>query len=516
VILKIARTHADRQRFALAQARAGRDPLRPPPSDVEPPFDTLGPGEVLNRLGRNVGALNKVADGLRDLPLSRWPKPEEVACVLAAAEVIARQARQMKRMVEDSKTRATSGKAKRRTGGERAGQTRKPFDPRFARRDVAAVGGVTAKNFRDLPRALSDTPPTEVQRESLLARLGALEAATVRLSAAIRWGGHDTTTGPSGVPGTYVVFFRLTRPKKRLTIGALGTFDFPAGTYAYLGSAFGAGGVRNRTGRHLTPGTKKKWNIDWLKPHCTPLAVWWTHDRRKVEFGWASILGALPGAGCPVKGFGAADNPDGNTHLVRFDELPSLAGFRRRARRYMPDHAGVHGVEIENWAGTGWPALPTGWCPTAATGVGRGASDPNDPTSLSSTPQAEWTSRGFPESDASESPDGTPAEQAGVEAGEWWAERKASGRELSRLANWVAELDLHAIDPFEPDHLMTQPYAPHELVYFALSPKREHGDRSAAKWFWEPLPGWEKSGKHDPKGQFVRGFVRGAVGGFPG
>jgi Uri superfamily endonuclease len=215
---------------------------------------------------------------------------------------------------------------------------------------------VTAKNIRDLPRALSDTPPTAAQGEALLSRLGALEAAALRLAAVINWRGHDNSTGPSGVQGTYVVFFRLTRPKKRLRIGALGTFDFPAGVYAYLGSAFGPGGVRKRTNRHLTRRSNERWNIDWLKPRCTPLAEWWTHDRRKVEFDWATMLAALPGADCPAEGFGAADNPDGNAHPFRFDELPSLAGFRRRVRAHTPDHARVHGVEIENWAGTGWPA----------------------------------------------------------------------------------------------------------------------------------------------------------------
>ena len=357
VVLKIARTHPDRQRFALAQARAGRNPLGPPPpAGVEPPFDTLGPGEVLNRLGRNTGALDKVADGLRDLPVEHWPEAEELAVLLGHAETVARRARLMKQIVKASESRAPDGKASHRTGGRWGHRERKPFDPRRARRDVAAVAGVTEKNYRDLPRTLADTPPTDAQRQALLARLGALEAAARRLAAVVRWREHDAAAGPSEVPGTYIVFFRLTRPMERLTIGALGTFDFPAGVYAYLGSAFGGGGVRTRTGRHLTRRSKEKWNIDWLKPYCAPVAVWWTHDRRKVEFAWADVLAALPGASFPAPGFGAADNAGAEAHLVRFDEVPSFGEFRRRVSVVVRDHAHVHRTGVEGWEGSGWAA----------------------------------------------------------------------------------------------------------------------------------------------------------------
>lgn len=354
-VLKIARTHPDRQRFALAQARGGRPPLERPPAGVESPFDTRGPGEVLNRLGRNAGALDKVADGLRDLAVDRWPDAESVAAILAAAEKIARQARQMKPLVRRSGPTESPRDAGAREGGQRRGRKRKPFDPRRARRDVAAAAGVTAKNLRDLPRALADTPPTAAQRAALLTRLRALEAAANRLAAVVRRRGHDPAAGPSGVPGTYVVFFRLARPAAGLRVGALGTFDFPPGTYAYLGSAFGGGGVRSRTGRHLTRQTPKKWNVDWLKPHCAPVAVWWTHDRRKVEFAWADVLAALPGASFPAKGFGAGDNKHAAAHLVRFDAVPAFDEFRRRVSAGVRDHAPVHQVAVENWAGTGWP-----------------------------------------------------------------------------------------------------------------------------------------------------------------
>ncbi len=47
-----------------------------------------------------------------------------------------------------------------------------------------------------------------------------------------------------------------------LTIGKLGTFDFPAGDYIYTGSA-----IRNmeaRISRHLSKNKPLKWHIDYL------------------------------------------------------------------------------------------------------------------------------------------------------------------------------------------------------------------------------------------------------------
>ena len=95
--------------------------------------------------------------------------------------------------------------------------------------------------------------------------------------------------------------------------------------------------------------------MDWLKPHCTPLEVWWTHDRRTVEFDWAGVLGSLPGASFPAKGFGAADNKKATAHLVRFGGVPSYAAFRRGVSALVPGHAAVHRVVVANWAGAGWP-----------------------------------------------------------------------------------------------------------------------------------------------------------------
>ena len=52
--------------------------------------------------------------------------------------------------------------------------------------------------------------------------------------------------------GNYILLLHLPTDEI-LTISKLGTFDFPAGWYAYAGSAFGPGGLVGRLRHHLQP-----------------------------------------------------------------------------------------------------------------------------------------------------------------------------------------------------------------------------------------------------------------------
>lgn len=296
VVMQIANTHAERQRYALAQVRTDRDPFAKPPG-IDPPFDTHGYAEVLGCKARTAGTLDAVADRLLFTPRANWPDED----------VLARLEADLKRIVTacrtDSKAvRAAGGRASERlprTPWKERGEPA-PFEAKAALWQVASVRGVTEKNARELPRVLRETPPTVAEGRAVLDRNRVLAESAKRFLGIIRAGEHDVQTGPSGVFGTYVTFFNLPKAATRLRVGDLGTFDFPAGCYAYLGSAFGGGGVRARTNRHLTTETPKGWNVDWLKPRCTPAAVWWTHERRHVEFDWADLLADLPGASCPA------------------------------------------------------------------------------------------------------------------------------------------------------------------------------------------------------------------------
>ncbi len=352
VVMQIANTHAERQRYALAQVRIDRDPFGKPPSGIDPPFDTHGYAEVHGRQARTAGTLDAIADRLLFTPRAKWPDDD----------VLARLEADLKRIVTACRT---DSKAVRAAGGRASDRMPRthwkersepaPFDAKAALWQLASVRGVAEKNARELPRVLREAPPTVTEGRAVLDRNRVLAESANRFLGIIRAGSHVGLTGPSGVFGTYVTFFRLPKAATRLRVGALGTFDFPAGWYAYLGSAFGGGGVRARTNRHLTTDTPKRWNIDWLKPRCTPAAVWWTHERRHVEFDWADLLAELPEASCPAARFGGNDNPSADAHLFRFDAVPSLAAFRRRVATAMPGHAPINEVVVKNWCGHGWP-----------------------------------------------------------------------------------------------------------------------------------------------------------------
>ena len=49
-------------------------------------------------------------------------------------------------------------------------------------------------------------------------------------------------------------------------MGALGRIELQAGTWLYVGSARGPGGLAARVGRHWRDGVPKHWHMDYLKP----------------------------------------------------------------------------------------------------------------------------------------------------------------------------------------------------------------------------------------------------------
>ncbi len=104
-----------------------------------------------------------------------------------------------------------------------------------------------------------------------------------------------------------------------LTIGKLGTFDFPAGSYAYAGSAFGPGGLRGRLKHHLSPITKPHWHIDYLRQSATVSEVCYTASDTRHEHGWAQMLLHLHGVIVPAPRFGASDCACA-AHLVRLPD----------------------------------------------------------------------------------------------------------------------------------------------------------------------------------------------------
>ena len=101
--------------------------------------------------------------------------------------------------------------------------------------------------------------------------------------------------------GTYVLVAFVAQ-MKRLEIGHLGAYDIVPGYYAYVGSAFGAGGLRARIGHHLESTASPHWHIDYLLGVAEPRRGL-VHEGRS-EAG--ASLGGIAGKG---SAFSCADSP---------------------------------------------------------------------------------------------------------------------------------------------------------------------------------------------------------------
>ena len=110
----------------------------------------------------------------------------------------------------------------------------------------------------------------------------------------------------SEAKGTYVLIVSVAH-MKRLEIGRLGTFDIVPGFYAYVGSAFGAGGLRARIGHHLESTAAPHWHIDYLLGIAEPIEVWFSTASQKLERHWAGLLEKAPNFRIPIARFGSSD-----------------------------------------------------------------------------------------------------------------------------------------------------------------------------------------------------------------
>src|SRR5439155_16582715 len=89
--------------------------------------------------------------------------------------------------------------------------------------------------------------------------------------------------------GTYILI-ALVLQMKRLKVGRLGTYDIIPGFYAYVGSAFGPGGLRARIYHHLESVAESHWHIEYLLGHAEPVEVWYVLSGRKLEQHLAELL----------------------------------------------------------------------------------------------------------------------------------------------------------------------------------------------------------------------------------
>lgn len=114
-------------------------------------------------------------------------------------------------------------------------------------------------------------------------------------------------------PGLYNLLIHL-EGRRRLHIGRLGLFDFPAGYYVYTGSAMN--GLEARIQRHLRKEKTLRWHIDYLlrfakvvEVHRYPFdgKTGGRQSQRLTECALSNAVANLPGCSRIVPRFGASD-----------------------------------------------------------------------------------------------------------------------------------------------------------------------------------------------------------------
>lgn len=123
-------------------------------------------------------------------------------------------------------------------------------------------------------------------------------------------------------PGIYHLLIYLEQSKK-IQIGKLGEFDFPAGYYVYTGSAMN--GLEKRIARHLREDKKLHWHIDYLLQHAKVIDVVYHSTDKPVECEYNEAVANLPNAQIIVPKFGSTDCDRCRSHLVYFSDRPVLA-----------------------------------------------------------------------------------------------------------------------------------------------------------------------------------------------
>ncbi|CAB1080186.1 hypothetical protein D1AOALGA4SA_7874 [Olavius algarvensis Delta 1 endosymbiont] len=138
-------------------------------------------------------------------------------------------------------------------------------------------------------------------------------------------------------PGTYTLVFRSS-VEKPIKIGKLGTLFVKSGYYAYVGSAFGPGGLKARINHHVNRSSRPHWHLDYLRPALSVCEIWYTYDQARREHQWATIHSQARNVVQPLPGFGSSDCRC-LSHLFFYRSKPSGTYFRRRIRSELNDHA---------------------------------------------------------------------------------------------------------------------------------------------------------------------------------
>ncbi|HDD34028.1 MAG TPA: GIY-YIG nuclease family protein [Thermofilaceae archaeon] len=116
------------------------------------------------------------------------------------------------------------------------------------------------------------------------------------------------------LPGTYALILELDCELEVEVGGRRGRLK--PGTYVYIGSALGAGGLKARVSRHCSKGKGVRWHIDQLTRRVTPSYVVYAVSNLRLECRLVRLLLEM-GFYSPIRGFGSTDCRSGcPSHLL--------------------------------------------------------------------------------------------------------------------------------------------------------------------------------------------------------
>jgi Uri superfamily endonuclease len=150
----------------------------------------------------------------------------------------------------------------------------------------------------------------------------------------------------SACKGSYILLVSLAKGST-IKAGSLPLSYFPAGSYAYVGSAMS--GFKPRLERHLRAGKKRHWHIDYLLERASITGIILCQTEARVECFIAQALSQqfehVPSFGssdcrCPSHLFLSADEHRmEQTILATVNSLP----IDKRIHRLRPDYSGEGG-----------------------------------------------------------------------------------------------------------------------------------------------------------------------------
>lgn len=139
--------------------------------------------------------------------------------------------------------------------------------------------------------------------------------------------------GPPRVGGRYIILLELAEAVQ-LEVRSGTVFGLRPGTYAYVGSAMGPGGLAARIGRYRRPDLRRHWHVDFLLAHARLLEAF-CFGPAVAECFLAESVAALPGS-VPVTGFGCSDCRC-RAHLFRLSAFRRAPGLVDDLAQLVPD-----------------------------------------------------------------------------------------------------------------------------------------------------------------------------------